>query len=342
MKNLKILLIGTLPPPIGGVTIHVERLFQKLNRQGHFVKVIQPRSILNLLYLFYYCVLSVNNKKFDIAHLHFELKISRFFIIFITSLCCKKLIYTFHNERFKISPFPNIKRYIINSFDKIICVSKNTRLKIKPFFKNKKIDIIPAYITTKDTTQDKYVLKIINEYNKYKYIFIANAYKLYLDENNIDVYGIDLLIELSKRLKNQNVDFCLFVLNPQIGDKNYYKKICSSINKYRLNKNFKFIHKKITNCLPLWKNASIFLRPTNTDGDSISIRESLSVQTPVIASDVSKRPEGTILFKSRDINDLFKKVIDHLDYKPFNKYNLKDYGNDVIKLYYDLTNINSW
>ena len=50
------------------------------------------------------------------------------------------------------------------------------------------------------------------------------------------------------------------------------------------------------------------LRTTNTDGDAISIRESLYFDKPVLASDIVSRPDGVAVFKTRNINDLVRMI----------------------------------
>ncbi|MEI2749894.1 MAG: hypothetical protein V9E88_14180 [Ferruginibacter sp.] len=55
-------------------------------------------------------------------------------------------------------------------------------------------------------------------------------------------------------------------------------------------------------------SADIVLRPTNTDGDALTIREAIYLNKKIVASDVVERPEGTILFKTRDTNDLEIKI----------------------------------
>jgi hypothetical protein len=50
------------------------------------------------------------------------------------------------------------------------------------------------------------------------------------------------------------------------------------------------------------------IRPTNTDGDSLTIREGLYLNKIVLASDVVQRPEGTKLFKTRNAMDLFEQM----------------------------------
>lgn len=57
----------------------------------------------------------------------------------------------------------------------------------------------------------------------------------------------------------------------------------------------------------------MFIRPTNTDGDALSIREALTLKKPAIASNVCKRPEGTVLFENRNIDDLYSKTIRMID-----------------------------
>jgi glycosyltransferase involved in cell wall biosynthesis len=60
--------------------------------------------------------------------------------------------------------------------------------------------------------------------------------------------------------------------------------------------------------LPILVRASLFVRPTNTEGDSNSVREALSLGIPTVASDVAPRPPGSVLFRNRDQADLNEKV----------------------------------
>lgn len=47
-----------------------------------------------------------------------------------------------------------------------------------------------------------------------------------------------------------------------------------------------------------------FIRPTTADGDSISVREALTLNVPCVASDVAVRPLGTTVFKGKDVSSL--------------------------------------
>jgi glycogen synthase len=57
-------------------------------------------------------------------------------------------------------------------------------------------------------------------------------------------------------------------------------------------------------CLGVMSKADVFVRPTFADGDSISVREALALNVPVVASDCARRPEGTVLFETGNSEDL--------------------------------------
>jgi len=61
-------------------------------------------------------------------------------------------------------------------------------------------------------------------------------------------------------------------------------------------------------CLAVIARSDIFVRPTFSDGDAISVREAIALGTPVVASDVVDRPAGTLCFKTGDPNDLALKL----------------------------------
>ena len=61
-------------------------------------------------------------------------------------------------------------------------------------------------------------------------------------------------------------------------------------------------------CLALMSVCDLFLRPTLEDGDSISVREALSLGIPVVASRAGARPAGTILFDSGDVEEMLTKI----------------------------------
>jgi glycosyltransferase involved in cell wall biosynthesis len=57
-------------------------------------------------------------------------------------------------------------------------------------------------------------------------------------------------------------------------------------------------------CLNLMSRSDLFVRPTFEDGDSISVREALSLGVPVVASNVGTRPAEVRLFEPGNVDEL--------------------------------------
>ncbi|MHB8875268.1 MAG: glycosyltransferase family 4 protein [Myxococcaceae bacterium] len=68
--------------------------------------------------------------------------------------------------------------------------------------------------------------------------------------------------------------------------------------------------------LGLLKGCDLFLRPTSADGDSISVREALSLGVRVVASDAALRPEGTVLFPAGSREGLVEALARALEAPP--------------------------
>lgn len=72
----------------------------------------------------------------------------------------------------------------------------------------------------------------------------------------------------------------------------------------------------LENVIPVFRRADVFVRPTNTDGDALSVREALHVGTPVVASDAIPRPAAATLFRNRNLDDFvasLRRVLSDLD-----------------------------
>src|SRR5262249_38759474 len=61
-------------------------------------------------------------------------------------------------------------------------------------------------------------------------------------------------------------------------------------------------------CLRVISSSDVLLRATREDGDSISVREALSLGTPVVASAVGTRPSGAILFQPGNVEQMVSKI----------------------------------
>jgi glycosyltransferase involved in cell wall biosynthesis len=316
-KKNKLLLIGPYPPPLGGVSVHLKRLKELLEKNNYKTDVFytsrkNPSKIINSINL----LKIILHNNYDIIHIHGYYK-AFIILIFICKYQKKyKIFYTDHNPRL----FSNknkihlcLIRVFIKKLDYLIVVAnhilKNYRLNRVNLPKNVLIQnaFLPPIVENEYKIIKAYPPKIKVFISEHKPLIIATAWKINFF-NKIDLYGLDICIELTWKLKKNfpQIGFLFGLANKESKSK-YIAEMEEMIIKKGISKNFQIIVGQ-NELWPLFKVADLIIRPTVTDGDSLSIRESLYFNCPVVASNVVSRPKGTITFKSRDINDLINKV----------------------------------
>jgi glycosyltransferase involved in cell wall biosynthesis len=345
---MKIILVGIYPPPYGGVSSHTGRLLEFLIRKDRDAVLIDISPfdsnhdhVINMSELKTFFFLLFKQKE-SIVHFHiFSIKLA--FLFYLLSFKHLTII-TFHNERF-VSDIQSygktvaaLVRYLVNKINRIIVLNNQCKSIAESFFKNSdKIVMIDNYIPPEDCLPIKHK-EILAMRKKYKFLISSNAWKITFHQG-IDLYGIDLLVELMRRLASEeNVGFVLLL--PMIGEKKYYLKILNTIKHYQLDNRFLIITEPIDGPA-MWKISDLVIRATNTDGSSISIEEALQYGTPVLASNCVERPESVILFKNRDPNDLYiqtKNILNNLERykKGIRKAVIPNVAQSLLRLYEDI------
>jgi len=79
------------------------------------------------------------------------------------------------------------------------------------------------------------------------------------------------------------------------------------------------------------KLCDLFVRPSSTDGDAVSVREALWLGIPTIASDAVPRPAGVVVFQNRDANDLASKILANVTAKRRQNVITPCYGEQVLE-----------
>lgn len=115
-------------------------------------------------------------------------------------------------------------------------------------------------------------------------------------------YGIPLMIDALASLRDHHPKAGLVLMGPHRGQ---VEQQYGPLPDYIL----------VTGGLPhdavmaTMQHLHIFLRPTSFDGDSISVREALSMGIPVVASNVGFRPEGVVLFPSGELSGFVESIL---------------------------------
>lgn len=334
MSSYKKEIWGVYPPPIGGVSMHVKRLVLSINKIGYVcLKDFKPKRN----YSEYFIEPVFNPIKEVISLLFVKKKIihnQQFSIfVFICLLifgCRHKIGMTIHNQR-SLNINNAIKMWICKLFFRkcsfIIMNDEAFSYKFSEKFgvPLPKIHIQPAFIKQDASERKGLPLEIMEFRNKHDLLLSANAFKL-RRENEIDVYGLDMLVKLIAQLHKNNINAGLLFCLPIIGDESYFKEIKIRIFDLNLSNHIVFVIGENENGFEYWGISDVFIRPTLTDMEGISIKEALLEGTHVIASDVCARPQECVLFKSRDQDDLYNKVSeiylsgkykDRVEYKNF-------------------------
>ncbi|MDP4208596.1 MAG: hypothetical protein Q8928_07260 [Bacteroidota bacterium] len=310
LKKVRILLIGPLPDPKGGVSIHIKRLGELISPY-YEVNYVDESSVRKIEYF------NLRSKKLfsylkliywaDIVHIHSGMLFLRIFHLCLSKLLFKKVIITIHYTFKNHNLF--LHKVYLNLCNRVIFVNKETAqllsLCTATYIKEA---FIPQNIANEPVLPQN-IQCWIKERKAQGYAIIgANAWRLDL-YNNTDLYGLDMCIKLINEIKIQAVKKVAFIFTVSSVPKSdtIFRNYITQIKKLDLENDFLLTEQNVS-FVRIIEYSDVVLRPTITDGDALTIREALYMGVPVIASDIVNRPKPTILFKCRNQEDLFAKV----------------------------------
>jgi glycosyltransferase involved in cell wall biosynthesis len=329
MKKI-VLILGTLPPPVGGITIHLQRFLEINKNDDEFElclfdlrkrKIFRDGKQFSLLHIF---------KVFfgaKIIHIHISNN-SKIIFSFISKLFGKKVVYTQHNSRINDGILFRFFFYLCDKF--ILVNDRNTKLDSTKL-NNSKVSVIPAFI--EPTEVEELSGSLLEELAKFDFVISANCFKnVQLDGKQL--YGFDTLVQAYFNLVDQNqiINSLLVLVDPSNSMKEFVEEEKKRFNS-KNNNEIQFIGNYI-DFSSLIKKSNVVVRPTRSDGDALTVREALHFNVPIIASDCSVRPIGTILFNTGDDMDLAKKI--HQVYSgelTINNYKKEDFNKNILDSY---------
>jgi glycosyltransferase involved in cell wall biosynthesis len=349
---MKLHLVGAIPPPYGGVTIHLQRLLDNLLRRqmevllfdisGHSkthksVVCCRWRSVVwRLLFA-------------PTTIIHFHNFSPRNLYVYALLGLRHATVLSLHNERFldELKQCGVLQKRLMvmafNQLDRVIVVNDKCASLARQIVRDSdKVKVIAGFIPPEQVNADLVPPLIKDMRKRHQYLLASNAYKLTF-HNGHDLYGLDLLIELTSRLASKHqFDVATVVLLPNRSDEDYYRKLLARVQELGIAERFKMVSDPVEEAAPLWSIADIVVRATNTDGNSLSILEALAAGTPVVASDCVPRHAAVNLFRTHDLDDLetvTAKVLSQLDQR---RAGLKDIAIDdstaeLIRIYEELS-----
>jgi len=197
-----------------------------------------------------------------------------------------------------------------------IAVSDNIRNQlVSRGVSDSNINVIPAYLPPLSHETDISLLpsEIQSFASKHAPVLSVYGWRYSQDPDGRDLYGFDQSVKLINTLRDSHLNVGLIICVPGDGDPIIKNKVSLLIDQYGLRNHVLIVATPLTNAMPLWALSDVYLRPTTTDGDAVSVREAISVGVPVVASDSAPRPNVVTTYPLGDIKAFAAAVCSVLD-----------------------------
>ncbi|WP_437777636.1 glycosyltransferase family 4 protein [Sorangium sp. So ce1097] len=317
-------LVGGYPPPYGGVNVHVQRAAHLAQRRFDVdvLDVHAPPSqpVAPSSFPVYRCdggaapvrllraMAFFRRRRHDIVHFHTSalrnFTAAAFPLFWSLSPDSSKVI-TIHSGRLvqNYDRSGAVQRRLVaavlRQFDHCIAVNEEQarfleRLGIPPH----RISWIPAFLPPTPVPDERIKAKVESLRETAGSLFLVSGAAL-------RHYGIDVAIDaLSLLHRETGVKPGLIVILYTEYDSTYLAGIERGLAAYGSEHSLLFRDLNPNDFSYLLSLVDVFLRPTTTDGDSVTVREAGYLRKQIIASDCVARPEGTALFETGNARSL--------------------------------------
>lgn len=302
----RILIVGIEPPPYGGISVFVKRYRARLRREGCLVDLLEYGKLGRRDQI--RAVLAIDPEQYDEIHVHeFAPQLA---LLFLWRGLVRNTRYTIHGS-LGVESWTGWRFWLFTQFTRRcrelvavgphvleICRERGVRL---PEQVSVKDAFLPPDESEEAAILAGYPEAVLRFVETHRPLVIANAFSLVQFEG-IDLYGLDMCVELMRALREQFPECGLLFALPKEGDGAYLADIRRRIAGHGLGETI-MLSTGQRELWPLFRRADLFVRPTFRDGRGISIDEALYFGCPAVASDACRRAEGTVLFINRDQED---------------------------------------
>lgn len=293
----KLTLVGTIPPPIGGVSVHISRLMAKAASGGWDVELIDVHPAAGkkppagqiastaggpaaILAYWRRLLLGLGVVHYHVSGLHTFILANLPLVLFKSQA---SLAVTFHSGAAAVDlassgPLKSLLlRIIFSRFDAVIGVGPGLSAALGKFCrKTTRLSTIPAFIPLRVQAERKVSDQIS---------VVASGY-------GAPLYGWTDVADAVQACPSSWHWICCFYTTY---DEPYY-----SLVRQRLERAGNVTcYENLTpdEFLNVLSEATIFLRPTKSDGDAVSLREALGLKVRCVASNCTHRPVGVRVYE---------------------------------------------
>ena len=320
-NDVDLLILGPVPPPFGGISVHVSRLVPLLESAGfavgvlnHFRATDAPLVVgaLRKNPINYYRM----PKRFRPGILHYHH--SRWPHLIAVALgkgnSTARYIVTLHagdiQKHFPqlISRVPLVAwltRWALRRFDVVVVVDPKVGTIIQQHVNGQRVEVLPAFLEAGKAERDSYESSIETFLNAGPLLVVA-AFGIQFRPDGGELYGVDTAVEAFVRLaaEQENLRLAIFFARrpTRRRARRHLAMLEQQLERAGVRDRVLFVFGEAL--VPALRPNAIFVRPTRAEGDAVSVREAMSAGLPVVASDVVERPAGVVAFPVGDSDGL--------------------------------------
>jgi glycosyltransferase involved in cell wall biosynthesis len=318
--HLEILILGPIPPPFGGVSVHLSRLVPRLQDSGfnvrvlnHFGSTAMPFVVGSLRRnpLNYYRL--PKRYRAHIVHYHHSRWPHLVGLVLGKGNCSARYILTLHGgEKFfseltSRKPFVGrITRWALRRFETVICVNPAVASLIEHYLdRQQRLEVLPAFLEFSSNEAEDYD-RATDTFLQSGRVLVVAAYRLQFLPDGKEIYGVDTVVEAFSKLGHERATLRLAIFlaqQPLRGKgRRHLRRLERRLEEAGLRERVLIVCGRPL--VPAFRPNTVFVRPTRAEGDALSVREAQRAGIPVVASDVVGRPPGVVSFPTGDVTQL--------------------------------------
>jgi len=316
-----ILLVGSYPPPVGGVSVHVQRLADRAVSEGLSVAVASPYPIQGNvavagytvfggygsgLWRYLACCRAIRIVRARVVHFHASGLTRLVPIALLRALVPlrARTILTIHSGSWPSAEHGlgvrrRLETWLLSQFSTVIAVNAIQVLRLREMLgATSEVLLIPAFIRAEKgrLRTDTETITAGARLAKRAVILLSGfGTPLYRYE--------DLFAALRVSGAVEDVEVILALYNTV--DRDYLSRLGEAGQGIRWHMVRDLAPSQF---LALLEEVDLYVRSAGRDGDSVAVREAQAAGIPVVASDVAPRPVGTLVYPFGDV-DAFATIL---------------------------------
>lgn len=319
-----IVLMGAYPPPVGGNSVHIQRLHERLQQDGfscHVVDIynrpdvgVLPEDVVrfdgNRVFAVFKALVKLRRMRPEILHVHVS-ALKRFVLVWpwfaLLLPAASRRVLTIHSGSLAKSPLLGrgwarlLASWCLRSFDRLVLVSEAQRVPLNRFGAvDARVVVIPAYIRSQVVQLDPVLAQNVNgDRAGGRRIVVVSGYGLAL-------YGFEQAVQAALLLQKNETKVALYVCTYNTFDEDYLTEVIEQAGALQVFRLFRNLTPRQFSAL--LSQSDLYVRATDRDGDAVAIREAHGFCVPVVASDAVARPLFCSVYRHGDVHHLADRI----------------------------------